>query len=52
MPFVEGETLRSRLDREKQLPVDEAVRIADAEVMAVVNWPRMLGPRKADSRER
>ena len=28
MPFVEGETLRKRLDREKQLPVDEAVRIA------------------------
>ena len=30
MPFVEGESLRSRLDREKQLPVDEAVRIARA----------------------
>jgi len=28
MPFVEGETLRERLDREHQLPVDEAVRIA------------------------
>ncbi|MBT8402999.1 MAG: serine/threonine protein kinase, partial [Gemmatimonadetes bacterium] len=28
MPFVDGETLRARLDREKQLPVDEAVRIA------------------------
>ncbi len=28
MPFVEGESLRERLDREKQLPVDEAVRIA------------------------
>jgi serine/threonine-protein kinase len=28
MPFVEGESLRSRLDREKQLPVDDAVRIA------------------------
>jgi len=28
MPFVEGETLRGRLDREKQLPVDEALRIA------------------------
>ena len=27
MPFVEGETLRARLDREGQLPVDEAVRI-------------------------
>src|SRR5688500_14771680 len=30
MPFVEGETLRVRLDREKQLPIDEAIRIAVA----------------------
>jgi eukaryotic-like serine/threonine-protein kinase len=28
MPFVDGESLRARLDREKQLPIDEAVRIA------------------------
>ncbi len=28
MPFVEGESLRDRLGRERQLPVDEAVRIA------------------------
>jgi eukaryotic-like serine/threonine-protein kinase len=28
MPFVEGESLRARLDRERQLPVDDAVRIA------------------------
>jgi len=28
MPFVEGESLRDRLTREHQLPVDEAVRIA------------------------
>src|SRR3954466_4764865 len=28
MPFVEGETLRARIDREKQLPVDDALRIA------------------------
>jgi len=28
MPYVEGESLRERLDREHQLPVDEAVRIA------------------------
>jgi len=27
MPFVEGESLRDRLSREHQLPVDEAVRI-------------------------
>src|SRR5436305_7952780 len=30
MPFVEGESLRVRLQREKQLPLDEAVRIATA----------------------
>ena len=28
MPFVAGESLRARLDRETQLPIDEAVRIA------------------------
>ena len=28
MPYVEGETLRRRLDRERQLPVGDAVRIA------------------------
>jgi serine/threonine-protein kinase len=27
MPYIEGETLRDRLDRERQLPVDEAVKI-------------------------
>ncbi len=27
MPYVEGESLRDRLDREHQLPVEEAVRI-------------------------
>jgi tRNA A-37 threonylcarbamoyl transferase component Bud32 len=30
MTYVEGESLRERLDREKQLPVEEAVRIASA----------------------
>ena len=28
MPFVEGESLRERLDRDHQLPIDEAVGIA------------------------
>jgi serine/threonine-protein kinase len=28
MPYIQGETLRDRLEREKQLPVDEAVRLA------------------------
>ena len=35
MPFVEGESLRARLEREKQLPVDEAVRIAVAVASAL-----------------
>jgi serine/threonine-protein kinase len=28
MPFVSGETLRARLSRERQLPIDDALRIA------------------------
>src|SRR5438552_6153885 len=35
MPFVEGESLRAKLDREKQLPVDDAVRIAAAVAAAL-----------------
>ena len=27
MPYVEGESLRERLDRDKQLPIDDAVRL-------------------------
>ena len=27
MPYVEGETLRARLDRERQLPVEETIRL-------------------------
>src|SRR5882672_7675843 len=30
MPFVAGASLRARLDRERQLPIDEAVRLARA----------------------
>ena len=30
MPYVDGETLRHRIDREKALPVDEAIAIATA----------------------
>jgi tetratricopeptide (TPR) repeat protein len=30
MPYVEGETLRARLERERQLPIDEAVRFVAA----------------------
>ena len=35
MPYVEGESLRARIDREKQLPVEEAVRIATAVASAL-----------------
>jgi serine/threonine-protein kinase len=35
MPYVEGESLRDRLDREGELPVDEAVRIATAVASAL-----------------
>ncbi len=37
MPFVEGETLRARLTREKQLPVADAVRIA-TEVASALDY--------------
>src|SRR5687767_2018380 len=30
MPYLQGETLRDRLDREGQLPIDEALRITEA----------------------
>ena len=30
MPYIPGETLRARLTREKQLPIDETVRLATA----------------------
>jgi Tol biopolymer transport system component len=37
MPLVTGETLRARLERERQLPVDEAVRVA-REVADALNY--------------
>jgi serine/threonine-protein kinase len=30
MPYLDGETLRERIDREKQLPIDDAIGIATA----------------------
>jgi serine/threonine-protein kinase len=42
MPFVEGESLRDRLRREKQLPVDDAVRIA-AEVASALDYAHRHG---------
>ena len=35
MPFIEGESLRARIYREKQLPVDDALRIATAVASAL-----------------
>jgi Tol biopolymer transport system component len=37
MPFVEGETLRNRINREKQLPVADAVRIG-TEVASALDY--------------
>ena len=42
MPFIEGESLRDRLNREKQLPVDEAVRIA-REVAGALDYAHRHG---------
>ncbi|HET6797525.1 MAG TPA: serine/threonine-protein kinase, partial [Gemmatimonadales bacterium] len=42
MPFVEGESLRDRLRREKQLPVADAVRIA-TEIAAALGYAHRNG---------
>ncbi len=42
MPFIDGETLRDRLDREKQLPIAEAVRIA-SEVASALDYAHRRG---------
>ena len=42
MPFVEGESLRDRLTREKQLPIADAVRIA-SEVAAALDYAHRHG---------
>src|SRR5690349_287175 len=42
MPFVEGESLRARLNREKQLPVAEAIRIA-TEVASALDYAHRHG---------
>ena len=42
MPLVEGETLRQRLDREKQLPLDAALRIA-SEVADALGYAHRQG---------
>jgi len=42
MPFIDGETLRSKLDRETQLGVDEAVRIA-GDVASALHYAHQHG---------
>ena len=42
MPFVEGETLRAKLEREKQLPIEEAVRITTA-IAAALDYAHRHG---------
>jgi len=42
MPYVEGESLRDRLSREKQLPVTDAVRIA-TEVASALDYAHRHG---------
>ena len=42
MPFVEGESLRDRLNREKQLPIADAVRLA-SEMAGAVDYAHRHG---------
>jgi serine/threonine-protein kinase len=42
MPYVEGESLRDRLNREKQLPVEDAIRIA-REVASALDYAHRRG---------
>src|SRR5678815_2781486 len=42
MPYVEGESLRTRLAREKQLPIDEAIRIT-REVASALDYAHRRG---------
>ena len=42
MPFVQGESLRDRINREKQLPVDDAVRLV-REVASALDYAHRQG---------
>lgn len=42
MPFVEGESLRDRLQRDRQLPIDEAIRIS-REVASALDYAHRRG---------
>jgi predicted ATPase len=42
MPFLEGESLRTRIDREKQTPIEQALRIVD-QVAAALDYAHQQG---------
>ena len=42
MPYIDGESLRDRIEREKQLPIDDALRIA-SEVGDALSYAHGLG---------
>ncbi|MEP7326919.1 MAG: serine/threonine-protein kinase [Gemmatimonadota bacterium] len=42
MPYIEGESLRDRLDREKQLPIGDAIRLA-TEVASALDYAHRRG---------
>ncbi len=46
MPLVTGETLRARLEREKQLPIADAVRIA-REVASALDYAHLTSPQNS-----
>src|SRR5687768_14325708 len=49
MPYVEGESLRERLDRDKKLPVDEAVRFAQG-IASALDYAHRQGIRSEERR--
>ncbi len=51
MPYIEGETLRDRIDHDKQLPVDEALGIATAVGNALHPLASRLRGRRGDRRQ-
>lgn len=44
MPFVEGESLRARLDRESQLPIDDAIGVTVAVAKGLETGPSLGTP--------
>jgi len=42
MPFIEGESLRHRMDREKQMPIDQALKIT-TEVASALDYAHRKG---------